>query len=252
MKLNQTGINYILVDVPSTYSGIFYKRKKENYLDKQLERSFRIASMMLRYALQNFKGVKRVVYSSCSKFPEETDNVVEDALEEVRDAYSLLDPKQMLWDEWRSDGESAEHSNRRKCLHIKPKLDLCEGYFIAVFERNPEVPIPRYVHRKEELFYEDEEDDGDYEDDYKLHEKVDEEYGGKSKSFPYKKSSPDQGVKVYKQQYYKPYDKHFKNNDHSPTKVKTFKSRATSSTPSQFNNYSNDFERETTHSQLYP
>ncbi|XP_058799359.1 28S rRNA (cytosine-C(5))-methyltransferase-like isoform X2 [Phymastichus coffea] len=253
MKINQNGINYILVDVPSTYSGIFYKRERKVYLEKKLERSFKVASMILRYALQNFKGVKRVVYTSCSKFPEETDNVIDDALREIRGAYSLLDTKEMLWNQWGNGGDSTHHPRRSKNLHIKPKVDLCEGYFIAVFERNPEVPIPRYVNRKEELFYEDEEDESDHdidnEDDEDFTEKNRHKDNGSKKSFP------NHDIKDYKPQHYKPYNKHLKNdkNDkYSTAKIKAPKPRASSSTSySRYNDY-DDFLHETTHSQLYP
>ena len=147
--LNLTTINedvkYILIDPTCTNSGIFLDKSKTPQKARIQRYQFAL-SMMLRHTLQHFPNVKRVVYTTCSLFPEECEIIVDDALKEVGDSYTLVDIRELLWNEWESLG-LPEHMCGNKCLRIVPKVDLCYGYFIAVFERNYEVPVPPYVRR---------------------------------------------------------------------------------------------------------
>lgn len=155
-------VNYILVDVSSTYSGIFHKKDGAS-VARQLKYFNHLSSNILRHALQSFPNAKRVVYTTCSKFIEEGEKVVEDALKEVKDSYTLLDIKEMLWSQWISVGYTDKYSFANKCLRIKPEFDMGPSCFIAVFERNSK-PLTVYVHRVDtfsEIIYDDEESDED-------------------------------------------------------------------------------------------
>lgn len=147
MDLEINDLNYILVDVSSTYTGFFHKKDAAGL--NSLLRHFQYKSRtLLQIALQKFPTVKRVVFTTCSMFAEEGEKVVADALSRIENSYTLLDVREMLWREWQSVGYQAEYPFAGKCLRTRPELDFCQGYFIAVFERNFSVPVPLYVHKK--------------------------------------------------------------------------------------------------------
>ncbi|XP_008217064.1 probable 28S rRNA (cytosine-C(5))-methyltransferase isoform X1 [Nasonia vitripennis] len=135
-------VKYILVEPSSTYSGIFYavgaRMKKVGLMRRQF-----VSNTMLRSALQQFPNVKRVVYTICSLYSEEGEEIIEQVMKEVGDSFTLLDIKKMLWNEWESMSQPGNICGG-KCLRIVPEYDLCQGYFVAVFERNFDVPIPPY------------------------------------------------------------------------------------------------------------
>lgn len=96
---------------------------------------------LLRYALLNFPYVKRVIYSTCSVHPEENERVIDEVLSNVGDAYRLVPIKDMLRENW-LNFSSPEYNCGDKCLYSRPDVDLCNGFFLAIFERNFEVPLP--------------------------------------------------------------------------------------------------------------
>ncbi|XP_011497183.1 PREDICTED: probable 28S rRNA (cytosine-C(5))-methyltransferase [Ceratosolen solmsi marchali] len=138
-------IKYILVDPTCTYSGIFFEANKSSQKGR-IQHFQYLLSMILRYTLQTFPNVKRVVYTTCSVYAEEGEIVIDDVLDEIGNSYYLLDIKEMLWNEWESVS-SVEYACGDKCLRIVPEFDLCQGYFIAVFERNFDVQVPPFVKR---------------------------------------------------------------------------------------------------------
>lgn len=148
-------VNYILVDANSSYSGIFYKRPKDG-LAKRLKKNYLTACKLLLHALCDFPDVKRVVFASCSKYLEEGEKVVEHVIRGLGNSYQILDVKQLLWNQWFALGENQTYCGSfpfaSQCLRTNPESDKCHGYFIAVFERNPEVPIPttgtRFIYSK--------------------------------------------------------------------------------------------------------
>ncbi|XP_058799362.1 28S rRNA (cytosine-C(5))-methyltransferase-like isoform X2 [Phymastichus coffea] len=139
--IRMNDLNYILLDVPSTYSGIHHKKDIKGLLNQTRYLRHK-SSLMLLHALHNFPNVKRVVYTSCSIFPDEGEKVVANALKELCNSYTLLDVKEMLWKEWITIGNTDTYHFGEKCLRTNPEFDLCQGYFIAVFERNYSVAVP--------------------------------------------------------------------------------------------------------------
>ncbi|CAK9814793.1 26S rRNA (cytosine-C(5))-methyltransferase nsun-5, partial [Anthophora plagiata] len=98
---------------------------------------------LLRHALLNFPKVKRVVYSTCSIHPEENEQVVDEVLENVGNAYRLVPVKKLLKEEW-LNFSSKKYNCSDNCLYAISDVDLCNGFFVAVFERNFNVPLPKY------------------------------------------------------------------------------------------------------------
>lgn len=97
---------------------------------------------LLRYALFNFPNAKRIIYSTCSLYPEENEEVVDEVLANVGNAYHLLPVRQLLKNNW-TNFSSKKYNCGDLCLYSKPDDDFCNGFFIAVFERNFDVTLPK-------------------------------------------------------------------------------------------------------------
>lgn len=103
--------------------------------------SFQI--MLLRKALLCFPMAKRVVYSTCSIYTEENEMVIDEILNIMGDAYKLVPVKSALNGNW-VNLSSSEFQCKDNCLYAKPEFDMCNGFFVAILERNPDVPLPEY------------------------------------------------------------------------------------------------------------
>lgn len=89
---------------------------------------------ILKHALNNFRQAKRVVYSTCSVYKEENEEVVKEVLASCRN-YKLVSAQKLLNGPWQNFG-SEEYGNIGKyCLYARPNNDLTNGFFVAVFER---------------------------------------------------------------------------------------------------------------------
>ncbi|EFN79048.1 Putative methyltransferase NSUN5 [Harpegnathos saltator] len=183
-------VRYILVDPSCSGSGIIDRPKQSDSDGKTEPRRLHnlqsIQVYLLRYALFNFPDVKRVVYSTCSVYPEENEQVVDEVLSNVGDAYHLVSMKDILKEKWLNFSSPAYNCGD-KCLYSKPDVDLCNGFFVAVFERNFEVPLPKCNRKggnvKVEQSNLDTEKDNITENDTEINKKVSEE----SKSYKRKK-----------------------------------------------------------------
>ena len=99
--------------------------------------------LLLRHALLNFPSVKKVVYSTCSIHPEENEHVIDEVLSDIGEAYKLKSPKEILKGNW-INLSSLDFDCKDNCLYARPEVDLTNGFFVAVFERNFDVPLPEY------------------------------------------------------------------------------------------------------------
>ncbi|XP_076243549.1 nop2/Sun-like domain containing protein 5 [Calliopsis andreniformis] len=139
-------VEYILVDPTCSGSGMINRQMvkgKEEYSEQRLKQLQAFQVFLLRHALLNFPNVKRVVYSTCSKHAEENEQVVDEILDNVQDAYKLVSVKSLLKDNW-INYSSKNYKCSDKCLYAKSNVDLCNDFFVAVFERNSSVPLPDY------------------------------------------------------------------------------------------------------------
>ncbi|XP_012219603.2 28S rRNA (cytosine-C(5))-methyltransferase [Linepithema humile] len=138
-------VEYILVDPSCSGSGIIDRPKQSNMDGKsEPERLQNLQSFqvyLLRYALFNFPNVKKIIYSTCSLHPEENEEVIDEVLADIGDAYYLVPAKQLLND-W-TNFSSQKYNCKDRCLYSKPDVDFCNGFFVAIFERNFEVNLPK-------------------------------------------------------------------------------------------------------------
>ncbi|KAJ8683074.1 hypothetical protein QAD02_018866 [Eretmocerus hayati] len=147
-SLEDEAAKYILLDHTTTNSGLFYyilaSNKKLPLPNIQVSTSKLYEA--LRFALHKYPNAKRVVFTTCTIYAEEAEMVVDKVLNTIGDSYTLLDVKEMLWNQWSSMAYPGYRCSS-KCLRTSPEVDFCYSYFIAVFERNFNVPLPPYVHK---------------------------------------------------------------------------------------------------------
>ncbi|XP_018406874.1 PREDICTED: probable 28S rRNA (cytosine-C(5))-methyltransferase [Cyphomyrmex costatus] len=139
-------VAYILVDPTCSGSGIV-DRPRQTEMDgmpepKRLQNLQSFQVYLLRFALFNFPNAKRIIYSTCSLHPEENEEVVDEVLANVGNAYRLLPIRQLLENNW-TNFSSKNYNCGDFCLYSKPDNDFCNGFFVAVFERNFDVTLPK-------------------------------------------------------------------------------------------------------------
>ncbi|XP_076633629.1 nop2/Sun-like domain containing protein 5 [Colletes latitarsis] len=142
------GVEYILVDPSCSGSGMAERQlvKDAKCSPQRLKQLQAVQVFLLRHALLNFPNVKRVVYSTCSIYPEENEQVIDEIIKDVRNAYTLVSIKDMFGENW-NNYSSKKYKCSDKCLYANFESDMCNGFFVAVFERNFNVPLPTYNKR---------------------------------------------------------------------------------------------------------
>ncbi|XP_043269508.1 28S rRNA (cytosine-C(5))-methyltransferase [Venturia canescens] len=148
-------VEYILVDPSCSGSGMSDRMNLDGNSSKSAPgrlrslQSFQV--LLLRHALLNFPTVKRVVYSTCSMYPEENEMVVDEILSDIGDSYKLKSVKKLLGGNW-NNFSSEEYACKQKCLYARPETDYSNGFFVAVFERSSDVPLPAYIRKSKKAF----------------------------------------------------------------------------------------------------
>lgn len=86
----------------------------------------------LQHAL-SFPNVRRVVYSTCSVYVEENENVIAAVMPDAEAAGLYLDHALPFW---HRRGLTALFPWAEKVVRVHPELDGGDGFFVAVFQRN--------------------------------------------------------------------------------------------------------------------
>ncbi|XP_058443746.1 28S rRNA (cytosine-C(5))-methyltransferase [Malaya genurostris] len=129
------GVEYILIDPSCSGSGMVDRLKLNEEIDKQ--RLYKLGGLqykLLCHAMNAFPAAKRIVYSTCSVYPEENEEIVQSALKH-NGHFKLVDARAMLDKEWLNFGSPDYAGVGEKCLYARPETDLTIGMFVAVFER---------------------------------------------------------------------------------------------------------------------
>lgn len=130
-----SNVGYICLDPSCSGSGIMRQvdrvaeRAGSGRVDQGRLKSLQnFQAMLLSHAL-SFPSVKRVVYSTCSVTMEENESVVEEIMDKWGSEFAL----HPIWmDSWMTRGKKAAFKN---CVRTNPTYDLCNGFFVACFER---------------------------------------------------------------------------------------------------------------------
>ncbi len=103
-----------------------------------------LQSRMLSHAMRAFTKAKKIVYSTCSIHHEENEKVVQECLEMCPD-WKLIKPLNFA-EKWKHFGSPKFKHIGKKCIYAKSEIDLTDGFFVAIFEReiDPSKPIEPY------------------------------------------------------------------------------------------------------------
>ncbi|XGW10341.1 hypothetical protein V3C99_012098 [Haemonchus contortus] len=128
-------VKYAIVDPPCSGSGMV-KRMDEltggNAQAERLAKLRNLQAMILKHALK-FPNLQRAVYSTCSIFEEENEQVVDEVLLDtyVRQNFHLASSVLPTWNHRGLD----TYDFGADCLRADPAKTLTNGFFVAVFER---------------------------------------------------------------------------------------------------------------------
>lgn len=86
--------------------------------------------------MNSFPNVKRIVYSTCSIYPEENERVVTNAVKTSRTKWRVQDVKEMLKGQWNNFGSGMYGTIGTRCLYAKSDSDLTTGFFLAILDKD--------------------------------------------------------------------------------------------------------------------
>lgn len=139
---------YILLDPPCSGSGMTNRLNvsMQGSGDTEPDRLYKLGGLqikMLVHALQNYQNAVKLVYSTCSVYPEENEHVIQRALEMCADTnWKLVKPIEFA-EKWKNFGSPKFKHIGKKCLYAKPDVDKTDGFFVAIFERDFENPFKK-------------------------------------------------------------------------------------------------------------
>lgn len=109
------------------------KREIKTNLDR-LEKLAGFQIKILKTALNRFPKAKRIVYSTCSLYTQENEEVVKEVLAS-NTKFKLVPADKFLTAPWNSFGSAKYGDIGKFCLYSRPEKDHTNGFFVAVFER---------------------------------------------------------------------------------------------------------------------
>ena len=141
----------VLVDAPCSCEGT--TRKSPEVLEivspEFCVRNAELQRALLRRALRLCRPGGTIVYSTCTYAPEENEAVVQAMLDEAGEMLRILSPKlppirySPGLTEWQGQRFSPD---MQRCVRIWPHQNDSGGFFIAVLQKSPDVPLPEDNH----------------------------------------------------------------------------------------------------------
>lgn len=131
-------VEYILLDPSCSGSGMLNRFVQDTDNEKDTSRLYKLSGLqykLLYHAMTNFPNVQRIVYSTCSIYPEENEEVVLGALRHCKD-FKLINAKELLGGYWTSTGSEENYPGiGGNCIYSRTEHDLTIGFFVAVLVR---------------------------------------------------------------------------------------------------------------------
>ncbi|TRY63701.1 hypothetical protein TCAL_03610 [Tigriopus californicus] len=141
-------VEYIVLDPSCSGSGMLNRCEKVDLSDERLENLAKHQTRLLLHA-GTFPQVRKISYSTCSIMDQENEGVVSAVLADPKFGANFELCPQVL-PSWSRRGRGEERF--KACLRSDPSEDLCNGFFVSVFQRksepNVEAPIIRARKRK--------------------------------------------------------------------------------------------------------
>ncbi|KAG5683226.1 hypothetical protein PVAND_012520 [Polypedilum vanderplanki] len=149
-------IQYILLDPSCSGSGIVNRFASD--INKDSNRLYKLSGLqfkLLTHAMTSFPNVKRIVYSTCSVYPEENEEVVLNCLQRIGH-FKLVNAAELMNNQWNNFGNETSYPNLgSKVLYARMgedgyKSDLTNGFFVAVLERCEEDEFNEFYLQKQQ------------------------------------------------------------------------------------------------------
>ncbi|VVC95370.1 unnamed protein product, partial [Leptidea sinapis] len=142
-------VEYIVLDPSCSGSGM--QLSVHSYVDDvRLARLTSLQEKFLKHAMNSFPNAKKIVYSTCSLFPQENERVISNVVKQSRAKWKVLNVKEMLKDQWNNFGSGMYGEIGTRCLYSRPDSDLTTGFFLAVLERDSKQQESQELKRKEQ------------------------------------------------------------------------------------------------------
>jgi putative methyltransferase len=140
-------VSAILLDPSCSGSGMATRQNVDSYqmnrdpthVDRRIQSLARFQAKALTHAMVEFEKVNRIVYSTCSLYIEENEQVVQRVLAVHGDDWRLVAPKCLTtWSRRGMEIEGLTPEQAQAMIRVDPATDETNGFFVACFERIPE------------------------------------------------------------------------------------------------------------------
>ncbi|KAI8435274.1 hypothetical protein MSG28_003613 [Choristoneura fumiferana] len=129
-------VEYVLLDPSCSGSGMEFC--VHNYIEEaRLAKLTSLQEKFLKHAMNAFPNAKRIVYSTCSLFPEENERVITNVVKTSRVKWRVQDVKELLKGQWNNFGSGMYGSMGTRCLYARQESDYTSGFFLAVIDKDP-------------------------------------------------------------------------------------------------------------------
>lgn len=142
-------VQYILLDPSCSGSGMLTRAENE---EKDMSRLHKLAGLqkkLLIHAMTTFPNVQKIVYSTCSIYAEENEEVLLGALRKIG-YFKLVNTPGLLKNEWHNSGSTEYPGISDNVIYAKTKDDLTNGFFVAVLERCEEGEFNEFYLQKQD------------------------------------------------------------------------------------------------------
>lgn len=147
-------VEYILLDPSCSGSGIANRFASDGHKDSS--RLYKLSGLqfkLLIHAMTSFPNVKRIVYSTCSIYPEENEEVVLSCLQKVGN-FKLANVGDLLKNQWNNFGDEKTYPGLgSKVIYARmdnDKSDMTNGFFVSVLERCEEDEFNEFYLKKQQ------------------------------------------------------------------------------------------------------
>ena len=140
-------VSAILLDPSCSGSGMAAHQNVDSYqmnrdpthTDRRIQSLARFQAKALTHAMVEFEKVNRIVYSTCSLYIEENEQVVQQVLADHGDDWKLVAPKCLTtWSRRGIETKGLTPEQAQAMIRVDPTTDETNGFFVACFERIPE------------------------------------------------------------------------------------------------------------------